>query len=98
MRARALFRLKETDAEGNIWDMVVWQVPMDARNPEGVRYRLAFIPRGSRAPGVLYDNHHPKGHHKHVAGEESPYRYLGLPRLLEDFIREVKVREADRGA
>ncbi|MBI5884162.1 MAG: hypothetical protein HZB91_13790 [Elusimicrobia bacterium] len=70
-------------------EMKVWSIPADVRHPEGVRYSLAFIPRGHRHPFVLYDNHHPKGHHRHVGGRERPYDFHGVPGLVEDFRKDV---------
>lgn len=60
-----------------------------ARTPEGVRYRLAYIPYGTQEPMVLYDNHHRKGHHRHIQGVESPYPFTSGDRLLEDFQADV---------
>jgi hypothetical protein len=71
---RILYR-KVVDEEGNVLETVIWRVPVSAKAPDGVRYRLAFIPAGMREPAVLYDNHHPKGHHRHVEGVQEPYRF-----------------------
>ena len=46
--------------------MVIWRVPPTPQQPDGVRYRLALILAGDTRPTILYDNHHPKGHHRHV--------------------------------
>jgi hypothetical protein len=80
------------DEEG--WRMVVkiWKVPKSRTSPEGIDYSLALIsPEGERAVG--YDNHWPKGHHRHVLGQEGPYSYRGIDRLIADFKADVfKVR------
>jgi hypothetical protein len=55
-----------------------------------VRYRLAFIPAGMREPAVLYDNHHPKGHHRHVEGVQEPYRFETVDKLVRDFKADVE--------
>ena len=47
---------------------------------------LAFIPEGRSEPTVLYDNHHPKGHHKHIDGQEFPCVYSSVARLRSDFL------------
>jgi hypothetical protein len=62
---------------------------MTSLETSGVRYRLAFIRRGSVAPAVLYDNHSPKGHHHHIEGAEEPYRFVDLDRLILDFRKDV---------
>jgi hypothetical protein len=69
-RATAVLREKVIDEEGNILELVIWRVPATPRSPSGVRYRLAFVRRDEENPAVLYDNHSPKGHHRHIEGVE----------------------------
>jgi hypothetical protein len=88
--ARLLFRRKSTDSGGDLKEWVIWRVPRGARHPDGIRYRLAFVPGGKGEPAVLYDNHHPKGHHKHVDGQESAYEFAGVDRLLADFQDDIR--------
>jgi hypothetical protein len=80
------------DEEG--WRVVIkiWKVPASRTSPEGVDYSLSLIsPSGERAVG--YDNHWPKGHHRHVLEEEGPYAYEGIDSLIADFKADVaKVR------
>lgn len=97
MSAVLLLRQKLTDADGDILELVVWRVPPGAGQPKGVRYRLAFIPRGCAGPAVLYDNHSPKGPHKHLDGVESAYAFLDVHRLIEDFRHDVEHRKKERG-
>jgi YD repeat-containing protein len=73
----------------------VWTVPADEKNPDGIRYRLVYIPAGRKSPAVLYDNHHPKGHHKHVDGQEVPYEYRSFENLLKDFRRDIEAFHED---
>lgn len=91
-------RERFTDGDGDLWDMAVWEVPAGRTSPQGVRYRLAFVPGGSGAPAVLYDNHHPKGHHKHVQGREMPYEFGGVRRLVADFRVDVQRWKESRGS
>jgi len=35
---------------------------------------------------VLYDNHPPKGHHRHVEGVQEGYDFVDVDKLLEDFV------------
>jgi len=88
-RAAVLLREKITDERGNLREMVVWRVPASAHRPEGVRYRLALILAGDSTPAVLYDNHPPKGHHRHVGGVEAPYPFRGVEQLITDFLADV---------
>lgn len=72
------------DEEG--WRMVIkiWQVPVSRTSPDGIDYSLSLIsPEGERVVG--YDNHWPKGHHRHVLAEEGPYAYSGIDDLVADF-------------
>ena len=88
--AKLITRRKWTDELGNLYEVVLWMVERNARHPEGVRYRLAFIRAGEEAPAVLYDNHHPKGHHRHIGGREAPYAFTTAQRLVADFLADVR--------
>lgn len=89
-RAKLITRRKWTDERGNLYEIVLWKVERNARHPEGVRYRLAFIRAGEEAPAVLYDNHHPKGHHRHISGRQAPYAFVTARRLVADFLAEAR--------
>ena len=87
-KAELYLRSKLTDDGGNIRAIVIWKVEPSAHAPDGLRYRLAFMRVGDRRPGVLYDNHPPKGHHRHIAGTQSAYPFETIAELLRAF--EVK--------
>jgi len=89
-RATPILREKVIDEQGNILELVIWRVPTTPASPSGVRYRLALVRRGEEKPAVLYDNHSPKGHHRHVEGVEEPYRFSGTDQLLADFTTDVR--------
>jgi hypothetical protein len=89
-KARVLLREKGTDERGNLYVLVVWKLPVTSRHPGSVRYRLAFVRAGEERPAVLYDNHHPKSHHRHFEGKEEPYRFTDVDRLIEDFLTDVR--------
>ncbi len=74
-QARLILRRKWTDERGNLYEMAIWRVDRSSLYPEAVRYRLAFIRAGEARPALLYDNHHPKGHHRHVGTAEEPYPF-----------------------
>ena len=92
MRARLIQSLKLIDKAGGIMERKVWSVPKNEKYPDSIRYRLAYIPAGQKLPSVLYDNHYPKGHHKHLAGRETPYEFSGLEQLLADFSRDIEAQ------
>jgi len=89
-RATALLREKVVDEGGNFVELVIWRVPMTAKSPSGLRYRLAFVRQDDDKPVVLYDNHSPKGHHRHVEGVEESYAFSDVDQLLADFITDVR--------
>ena len=88
--AIAIFREKVTDERGNIYEAVIWKIDRSRRYPEGVRYRLAFIRVEETYPAVLYDNHHPKGHHRHIRNQEYNYNFESIEKLMQDFRRDVQ--------
>ena len=49
-----------------------------------------FVRHGEEEPAVLYDNHSPKGHHRHVHGVEQEYVYSDVEKLLTDFRADVR--------
>jgi hypothetical protein len=91
--ADLLHRFKRNNPDGSIEECVIWNVPSSRDNPDGIRYRLAYILPESKTPTVLYDNHHPKGHHKHIRGVESAYEFIDWIKLIEDFERDKKAYE-----
>lgn len=87
---RLIHRSKIDLLSGGVDERVIWQVPRSHRLPDGIRYRLVHIIKAGELPAVLYDNHHPKGHHKHLEGTEFPYEFDGLEKLIEDFEKDIK--------
>ena len=94
MGALLLRRTKYVDADGDLVELVLWQVPRSAAYPEGLRYRLAFVPAGTSRPVVLYDNHHPKGHHRHRGRAQDSYPFTTVGRLFRDFLADVRRAKA----
>jgi hypothetical protein len=39
---------------------------------------------------VLYDNHHPKGHHRHLGTVQNGYAFSTVDQLLKDFLADVQ--------
>ena len=54
----------------------------------GSKYRLVFGRDGLRVVG--YDNERGKGDHCHLGDTEMPYRFKDVPKLLDDFMRDVE--------
>ncbi|MBI2963724.1 MAG: hypothetical protein HYY35_08225 [Deltaproteobacteria bacterium] len=84
------------DEYGDITELSIWRVPITERNPSGARYRLAFVRHDDPKPVVLYDNHHPKGHHRHVTGVEEPYEFENVDKLISDFQADVSRVKGER--
>jgi hypothetical protein len=57
---------------------------------------LAVERGGERSQAVLYDNHEPKGHHRHLEGVEEPYAFVDVDRLLDDLTADVRRVTGDR--
>jgi hypothetical protein len=96
-RAELVLQDKVIDQDGNITELAIWKVPVSARQPAGVKYRLAFIEKDATDPAVLYDNHHPKGHHRHVEGTEESYDFIDVDKLVSDFQADVRRIKGERG-
>ncbi|MBI4572185.1 MAG: hypothetical protein HY713_02730 [candidate division NC10 bacterium] len=96
MGAILLRREKYVDADGDLVELVLWQVPRSAAYPDGIRYRLAFVLAGTTKPAVLYDNHHPKGHHRHCGAAQIAYTFSTVGELLVDFLADVRRAKVDR--
>lgn len=94
-RASAVLREKVIDERGNILDLVIWKVAATPTRPEGLKYRLAFVRWDEEKPAVLYDNHSPKGHHRHVEGVEEAYAFTDVDQLLADFMTDVRRMTGD---
>jgi hypothetical protein len=76
---------------GLLREVVVWAVPESAKYPDGVKYHLALVNPLSGEVVLLFDNHFPKGHHRHAAdGKESPIFYTNLSDLLTVYYEQER--------
>ena len=55
--------------------------------PEGFKYSFFAVRNGVVLVG--YDNHTPKGHHRHVGATEEAYEFAGLDKLRADFSSDL---------
>ena len=76
-------------AEDVVVELKVWQVPKSDHYPEGVKY--SFFATRSGHVLVGYDNHRPKGHHRHFGGKERPYNFKGFDKLRQDFQTDLEL-------
>ena len=96
MGAILLRREKYVDADGDLVELVLWQVPRSTAYPDGIRYRAAFVLAGTTMPAVLYDNHHPKGHHRHRGAAQFAYTFSTVGELLVYFLADVHRAKVER--
>lgn len=93
MKASLVLRDKQV-VGGNIIEMVIWA--LDSPLPDcrhAFKYRL-YCGTVEGVCMVRYDNERGKGDHKHLGGEEHPYEFKSLRRLMEDFRRDVREETA----
>ena len=96
-QAKLLFREKQVLRGGLLRDGVIWQVPSGDRYPDGIRYRLALVDLETDQILALFDNHYPKGHHRHWEdGSETAYRFQSMETLVEDYLDAVRREEKRR--
>ena len=87
-RAVKVLHEKVRTAEGIVVEFKVWRVRDIRRYPEGFRYSFFAVRDGVVLVG--YDNHVPKGHHRHFGGKQEPYAFEGLDKLRADFKRDLE--------
>jgi hypothetical protein len=86
--AKSVLQTKVVLHTGVTVEMKIWEVPKIERYPQGYKYSLFAIYNAVVLVG--YDNHHPKGHHRHLAGQELPYRFTTLEILRNDFKADLE--------
>jgi hypothetical protein len=87
-KAVRILHEKVRTADGTIVELKVWRVPKSAHYPEGVKYSFFATRFGEVLTG--YDNHLPKGHHRHFGGEERLYEFKGFDKLRQDFQADLE--------
>ena len=88
MKARLIFREKNTVRERFIVEYRIHDVGKSRRYPDGLKYAIICFDTKTQKR-VLMDNHHPKGHHLHIDDEELPYEFSNIDSLVEDFKKLV---------
>ncbi|OIQ80624.1 hypothetical protein GALL_376090 [mine drainage metagenome] len=89
MKAELVTRFRNVLHEGGLVEVVVWRLPHPVPpSAHAFKYRLAYVVSGERVVG--FDNERGKGDHKHVGAKESPYRFVDVDRLIDDFQLEVE--------
>jgi hypothetical protein len=77
-------------ADGALAIIKVWQVPAPVPpSQHRYKYSLVYVVNGARVIG--YDNERGKGDHRHWHDTETPYLFVSMRRLLDDFMSDVNV-------
>jgi len=85
---KLVYYRKTTTPEGDIIEWKIWRVDKSKEFPNGVKYSLVYIHKNIRVLG--YDNERSKGHHKHYFGEEIPYKFENVEKLMADFELDIE--------
>ena len=90
MAARLIYREKFIYADGAIRQMILWKLPgPSAERPHGLKYRLYYgLADGTSV--VRYDNEAGKGDHRHIRGQQEPYRFQDVETLVADFLQDIE--------
>jgi hypothetical protein len=90
MKATLIHRFRDDTLDGVI-EIAIWRVP-EPVPPSGhdFKYRLVYVKNGQRIVG--FDNECGKGDHCHLDGRELSYTFVGLDRLVDDFLAAVEKR------
>jgi hypothetical protein len=88
-KARLIIEDSGVLADGARWTIRIWLVPSPVPpSTHRYKYSLYYGYPGERVVG--YDHERGKGDHKHLKGEELPYVFVSLDRLLDDFAADVE--------
>ena len=90
MKTELLLSERHVLAEDTFVEAVVWRLPHPARgSAHWFKYRLALVVAGECV--LRYDNEAGKGDHRHVGMLETPYRFAGYEKLIDDFWTDVEL-------
>jgi hypothetical protein len=89
MKAISMRQEKIIDELGNVVEIRMWQLPAPSKDkPHGYKYSLVYIVGGIRVIG--YDNAEGQGDHRHIEGKTTPYHFVSLRKLANDFLKDVE--------
>lgn len=88
-KSKLIVSSKHMEKDGGIVEIKIHQVPRSKEYPIGYRYSLYYVKGGQILVG--YDNHYPKGPHKHLERREFPYEFKGVDQLMKDFLQDKQI-------
>lgn len=95
MKATLIYRFEQDYDDGTMLRMMIWQVPAPIPpSTHPFKYRLVYLEEGKRVVG--FDNERGKGDHRHAGQKESPYAFVDVETLVNDFVAAVKDRRNKR--
>lgn len=88
MKAQCWLKVRQPAGDNAFAEIVIWQLaaPLPG-SMHPFKYRLAYVVSGVCV--VRYDNESGKGDHKHIGKQETPYDFVDIDTLLDDFWRNV---------
>ena len=93
-KAELVHRSKFVLNSGLVEEIVIWRVLKNEHYPEGIKYSLLLADPLWKKVLILFDNHAPKGHHRHDSdGREYPYQFVSLQVLVKDFLKLRSIQE-----
>ena len=96
MHARLIVRDRIEFADDAVAHVTIWRVPRHLQGSRhSYKYRLAYVVNGDCV--LRYDNEAGKGDHRHEGNAETPYRFIGITRLLEDFGKDIERWNRENG-
>ena len=93
-KALLLLHRKRFYKDGAISEVKLWRVPAPVPgSAHPFKYSLFYGHPGRRVVG--YDNERGKGDHRHRDGDETPYAFVSLNKLIADFEADVAALRAE---
>ena len=68
-----------------VLELTIWEIDDLDKFPDKIKYSLIFTESENLTNKILFDNHHPKGHHYHINNEQYLYEFKNIEELINDF-------------
>ena len=85
MKGTLIFHQKSKIHDHYVLELEIFEIEDPVRYPDRIKYSLICL-NSKTGQKVLFDNHHPKGHHLHLDNRERPYHFRSVPTLMADFV------------
>jgi Family of unknown function (DUF6516) len=89
MKAKQLVKQRAEIHEAAFAELVVWQLPQPLKGSKhSFKYRFAYVVDGQCV--LRYDNETGKGDHRHLAQQETVYKFSTPKQLAADFFKDIE--------